>query len=122
MNMIGQLTGGVEHDFNNLLMAVIANLDLLKRHVAGDPRMARLIDGAIQGANRGASLIQRLFACARWQDLALAPKDISDLVSGLGDLLTNSVGRTSNSDTTRKLILLPRSSRVRKGTEMKPAP
>ncbi|WP_377848688.1 PAS domain S-box protein [Bosea sp. UC22_33] len=92
MDMIGQLTGGVAHDFNNLLMAVIANLDLLKRHAASDPRMARLIDGAIQGANRGASLTQRLLAFARRQDLALVPRDISDLVSGLSDLLTKSVG------------------------------
>lgn len=92
MEMIGQLTGGVAHDFNNLLMAVIANLDLLKRNVPNDPKTARLIDGAIQGANRGASLTQRLLAFARKQELELAPADISTLVRGLGDLLTKSVG------------------------------
>lgn len=92
MEMIGQLTGGVAHDFNNLLMAVIANLDLLKRHVADDPRTMRLIDGAIQGANRGASLTQRLLAFARRQELKLVPMDITDLVRGIGDLLTKSVG------------------------------
>lgn len=92
MEMIGQLTGGVAHDFNNLLMAVIANLDLLKRNVPNDPKAARLIDGAIQGANRGASLTQRLLAFARRQELELAPKDMSELVRGLGDLLIKSVG------------------------------
>lgn len=92
MEMIGQLTGGVAHDFNNLLMAVIANLDLLKRNVPDDPKTARLIDGAIQGANRGASLTQRLLAFARRQELKLVPLSVSDLVKGVGDLLTKSVG------------------------------
>lgn len=92
MEMIGQLTGGVAHDFNNLLMAVIANLDLLRKHHGDDPRASRLIDGAMQGANRGASLTQRLLAFARRQDLALAPLSLGDLVRGVHDLLAKSVG------------------------------
>ena len=92
MEVIGQLTGGVAHDFNNLLMAIIANLDLLKRHVPDDPKADRLIDGAIQGANRGASLTQRLLAFARRQELALAPADITALVQGVGALLMKSIG------------------------------
>ncbi|WP_302184495.1 histidine kinase dimerization/phospho-acceptor domain-containing protein, partial [Salmonella enterica] len=62
MEAIGQLTGGVAHDFNNLLMAVMGNLDLLRKRVPEDPRLQRLIDGALQGAERGASLTQRLLA------------------------------------------------------------
>ncbi|MBX3538573.1 MAG: PAS domain-containing protein [Chelatococcus sp.] len=92
MEAVGQLTGGVAHDFNNLLMAIIANLDLVKRHVPHDPKTARLIDGAIQGANRGASLTQRLLAFARRQDLALTSTDITALVKGVGELITKSVG------------------------------
>jgi PAS domain S-box-containing protein len=92
MEVIGQLTGGVAHDFNNLLMAVIANLDLLKRKLPQDPKTARLIDGAIQGANRGASLTQRLLAFARRQELELAPASITTLVKGVGDLITKSIG------------------------------
>ncbi|KPF67616.1 chemotaxis protein CheY [Bosea sp. AAP35] len=92
MEMIGQLTGGVAHDFNNLLMAVIGNLDLLRKHVPADPRTLRLIDGAIQGASRGASLTQRLLAFARRQDLQLVPRSVSDLVAGVEDLLAKSVG------------------------------
>nr|WP_320109697.1 PAS domain-containing protein [Rhodopseudomonas sp. P2A-2r] len=49
METIGQLTGGVAHDFNNLLMAVMGNLDLLRKRIPDDPRMHRLIDGAMQG-------------------------------------------------------------------------
>ena len=92
LEVIGQLTGGIAHDFNNLLMAVIANLDLLKRNLPQDPKVARLIDGAIQGANRGASLTQRLLAFARRQELELAPARITSLVKGIGDLITKSIG------------------------------
>ncbi|MBS7700571.1 MULTISPECIES: PAS domain-containing protein [unclassified Chelatococcus] len=92
MEAVGQLTGGVAHDFNNLLVAIIANLDLLRRHVPKDAKTTRLIDGAIQGANRGASLTQRLLAFARRQELALASIDVTALVKGVRELITKSVG------------------------------
>lgn len=89
---IGQLTGGVAHDFNNLLMAVLGNLDVLRRHVAGDERAVRLIEGALEGARRGASLTQRLLAFARRQDLEVKSIDLVELVDGLGPLLRQSAG------------------------------
>ena len=89
---IGQLTGGVAHDFNNLLMAVMGNLDLLRKRVPDDPRLHRLIDGAVQGAERGASLTQRLLAFARQQDLRSVSVDLSVLVQGMIDLLERSLG------------------------------
>jgi PAS domain S-box-containing protein len=92
MEMIGQLTGGVAHDFNNLLMAVIGNLDLLRRRIPSDPKLVRFIDGALQGARRGASLTQRLLAFARQQDLKTEPRDLAELVRGMVDLLERSVG------------------------------
>jgi signal transduction histidine kinase len=93
LEIIGQLTGGVAHDFNNLLTAVLGNLDLLQKHLpAGDARAQRLIDGAIQGAYRGAALTQRLLAFARRQSLELAPTDVVELVSGMKDLLARSLG------------------------------
>jgi len=92
METIGQLTGGVAHDFNNLLMAVMGNLDLLRKRVPDDPRLHRLIDGALQGAERGASLTQRLLAFARQQDLKAVPVDLGALVHGMIDLLERSLG------------------------------
>jgi PAS domain S-box-containing protein len=92
METIGQLTGGVAHDFNNLLMAVMGNLDLLRKRVPNDPRLHRLIDGAVQGAERGASLTQRLLAFARQQDLRAVPVDLTALVQGMIDLLERSLG------------------------------
>jgi signal transduction histidine kinase len=92
MESLGQLTGGIAHDFNNLLMAVMGNLELLRKRVAGDPRTDRLIDGALQGAKRGASLTQRLLAFARQQDLKAMPADMAALVRGMSDLLQRSLG------------------------------
>jgi len=92
METIGQLTGGVAHDFNNLLMAVMGNLELLRKRVPDDPRLHRLIDGALQGAERGASLTQRLLAFARQQDLKAVPVDLGGLLRGMIDLLERSLG------------------------------
>ncbi|MEI9925027.1 MAG: ATP-binding protein [Bradyrhizobium sp.] len=93
MEAIGQLTGGVAHDFNNLLMAVMGNLDLLRKRIPDDPRLRRLIDGAVQGVERGASLTQRLLAFARQQDLRAVPVDLRALIQGMVDLLERSLGR-----------------------------
>jgi PAS domain S-box-containing protein len=92
METIGQLTGGVAHDFNNLLMAVMGNLDLLRKRLPADPRLRRLIDGAMQGAERGATLTQRLLAFARRQDLKAVPVDLRGLLQGMIDLLQRSLG------------------------------
>ena len=92
METIGQLTGGVAHDFNNLLMAVMGNLGLLRKRLPDDPRLRRLIDGALQGAERGASLTQRLLAFARQQDLRAVPVDLRALIHGMIDLLERSLG------------------------------
>ena len=92
LESIGQLTGGVAHDFNNLLTAVLGNLELLRKRLPPDPSIERLIDGATQGARRGASLTQRLLAFARRQALEPKPTDLAELVRGMSDLLRRSIG------------------------------
>lgn len=89
---IGQLTGGVAHDFNNLLMAILANLEVLRRHVGNDERAVRLIDGALEGALRGASLTQRLLAFARRQELEVKRHDLATLITDLTPLMRQSTG------------------------------
>ena len=84
---------GIAHDFNNLLMAVVGNLELLRKQFCYDARSIRLIDGALQGAHRGASLTQRLLAFARRQELDLAPTDLSQLVGGLRELIDRTIGK-----------------------------
>ena len=89
---LGQLVGGVAHDFNNLLMAVIGNLDLLSRRIGEDTRLRGLLNGAIEGARRGATLTQRLLAFARKQELKAQATDVRTLVEDMMGLIERSVG------------------------------
>jgi signal transduction histidine kinase len=93
MDTIGQLTGGVAHDFNNLLMAVLGSLNLLEKRLPDDPRGHRLLQNALQGAQRGAALTQRLLAFSRRQELKPESVDIPKLVSGMKELLERALGR-----------------------------
>ena len=92
MEAIGQLTGGIAHDFNNLLAVILGNLELLRKRLPEDPKALRLLESAYQGAERGASLTQRLLAFARRQDLRPQPVDIPELVHGMTNLLQRSLG------------------------------
>jgi PAS domain S-box-containing protein len=92
MEAIGQLTGGIAHDFNNLLMAVIGSLELVRKRIGYDPRLTPLIDNAMQGAQRGATLTQRMLAFARRQPLDLRPIAVPALVSDMSNLLRSALG------------------------------
>jgi len=93
MEAVGQLTGGIAHDFNNLLMAVLGSLQLLRKRLpAGDDRASRLLENAVQAAQRGASLTQRLLAFSRGQALRPRAVNVAELVHGMSDLLRSSLG------------------------------
>ncbi|HUD95053.1 PAS domain S-box protein, partial [Sphingobium sp.] len=92
MEAIGQLTGGVAHDFNNLLMAVMGSLDLLRRRIPDDAMSQRLVNNAIEGAQRGATLTQRMLAFARRQELKVDHVDLTRLLAGMNDLVQRSIG------------------------------
>jgi PAS domain S-box-containing protein len=92
MESIGQLTGGMAHDFNNLLAVILGSLSLLRKRVPQEPQMLRLIEGAIQGAERGATLTKRLLAFARRQELKLEAVEVQRLIPDMLDFLRQSVG------------------------------
>jgi PAS domain S-box-containing protein len=92
LEAIGQLTGGVAHDFNNLLAAVMGSLELARKRLKYDPRVTPLIDNAMQGAQRGAVLTQRMLAFARRQDLKLEAVEIPSLVRGMSDFIRRTLG------------------------------
>jgi PAS domain S-box-containing protein len=93
MEAVGKLTGGVAHDFNNLLTVVLCSLELLRKHLpAGDKAPSRLLDNAVQGAERGSSLTQRLLAFSRGQELRPRAVQVPGLVQGMSDLLRSSLG------------------------------
>ncbi|MBV9552082.1 MAG: response regulator [Alphaproteobacteria bacterium] len=89
---LGKLTGGVAHDFNNLLTAIIGNLEILRKHAVSDPRQLRLVDGAIRGAERGATLTSRMLAFARRQELRPEPVHIPKLVDNMVEMLSRTLG------------------------------
>ncbi|WP_414127730.1 PAS domain S-box protein [Rhizobium jaguaris] len=92
MEAVGQLTGGMAHDFNNLLMAVLGSLEIMRKRIADDPNITPLIDNAIQGAQRGAALTQRMLAFSRRQDLKIEPLNLIELVRNMTDLLQRAMG------------------------------
>ncbi len=95
MEAIGQLTGGIAHDFNNMLAVIIGAISLAKRHMArGASDISRFLDGALDGAQRAATLTQRLLAFSRQQPLAPQPIQINELVSGMTELLRGTIGET----------------------------
>ncbi|KQU61974.1 hypothetical protein ASG67_02160 [Sphingomonas sp. Leaf339] len=92
MDAIGQLTGGVAHDFNNLLTPIVGSLDLLRRRHKDDDRTQRMIGGALQAAERAATLTQRLLSFARRQALQPRAVDVGALIDGIVDLIRRSLG------------------------------
>ena len=92
LDAIGQLTGGVAHDFNNLLTAVLGSLELLRKRLPPDPKAERLLENAVQGAQRGAALTQRMLSFARKQDLKLQGVDVRGLLDDMRGLLERSIG------------------------------
>ena len=91
LETLGQLTGGVAHDFNNLLTPVIGNLDLLRRRLPPNDASQRLIDSGLQAASRAATLVQRLLAFARRQDLTVRSVNVATLLDGMKDLIRRSL-------------------------------
>ncbi|MEZ2126688.1 MULTISPECIES: PAS domain S-box protein [unclassified Sinorhizobium] len=92
MEAIGRLTGGIAHDFNNLLMAVLGSLEIVRKRLPYDPAITPLIENAIQGAQRGSALTQRMLTFSRRQDLHLEPVNVAKLVRGMSELLRRSLG------------------------------
>ncbi len=97
MEAVGHLTGGVAHDFNNLLTVIMGNLELAQRHIGtlnegAQTRMRRVLESAMQGAQRAAALTQRLLAFARRQPLNPKPLNPNKLVTDLSDFFHRTLG------------------------------
>ena len=93
MEAVGQLTGGIAHDFNNMLAVIMGGLNLLQRKLArGETDVERFVEGAIDGAQRAATLTQRLLAFSRQQPLSPEPQIINKLVAGMSELLDRTLG------------------------------
>ncbi|MGE6660897.1 PAS domain S-box protein [Pseudomonas sp. NPDC077408] len=101
MEAIGQLTGGLAHDFNNMLTGVLGALDLIQRRVANGQAndLGRYVDAAASSANRAAALTHRLLAFARRQSLDPQPVNVNLLVESMEDMLRRTMAEHIEFDT-----------------------
>ncbi|MDC7713817.1 PAS-domain containing protein [Vogesella sp. LYT5W] len=91
MEAIGQLSGGMAHDFNNMLTVVLGNLGELRRRLSPQPALLDYLDPALHAAGRGVELVRRLLGFARQQPLMAQPVQIGELIGGMMQLLQRSL-------------------------------
>jgi signal transduction histidine kinase len=93
MEALGQLTGGVAHDFNNMLAIIVGNLDILFRRLAPEEsKLKAMVENALNGAQRAAALTQRLLAFSRLQPLDPKPTDVNKCVGEMSEILLRTLG------------------------------
>ncbi len=92
MEAIGQLTGGLSHDFNNLLTIIIGNLSVLEEEADNDDDLMEMVCPALDAARRGAELVKQLLAFARRQPLKPRISNSGKLILGMKDLLIRALG------------------------------
>ncbi|GIZ52300.1 response regulator [Noviherbaspirillum aridicola] len=99
MEAIGQLTGGVAHDFNNVLQVISGNLELLRLMTRGNEAAQSRIAAAAVGVDRGAKLAAHLLAFARRQPLQSVVIDPARLLRDMSDLLRRALGDMTRVET-----------------------
>ncbi len=97
MEAVGQLTGGVAHDFNNILAIMQGNLDLLHEKLArlsdkSVENLIRYVDTALEAGDRAATLTQRLLAFSRKQTLAPQSHDANTIIGDIAEMLQRTLG------------------------------
>lgn len=93
LEAIGQLTGGLAHDFNNILGIVIASLEMLSLPYTPEEKQ-QLVAGALSAAGRGVEVIKALLAVARRQTLEPRDVDVNSLLWELEPLIRQTVGES----------------------------
>lgn len=99
MEAIGKLTGGVAHDFNNVLQVLRGNLELLEGRHARDAWSRERLEKAIEAVERGATLAAQLLAFGRRQALQPVVVNLAGMLRGMDDLLRRALGETVEIET-----------------------
>ncbi|PPQ35451.1 hypothetical protein CH337_17075 [Rhodoblastus acidophilus] len=83
---LGQLAGGVAHDFNNILQTMLAGASQVERR-STDPKIAKVARLLNEAAQRGASITRRLLSFARQGELRPEPVDVAATLNGLREMM-----------------------------------
>lgn len=94
MEALGQLTGGLAHDFNNILMVVLGNLTALAEQAPAQAYVGEYIHPAIEAVRRGTKLIRGLLTFSRKQPIEARIVDLNPLVNGVQDLVKHTLPST----------------------------
>lgn len=97
LKAIGQLTGGISHDFNNILAVIMGNAQLVRENNPGI--QLKQVDAIERAAHRGAELTQRLLAYSRRQPLAPRAVALPQLITEMEDMLRHSLGQSIEVET-----------------------
>ncbi len=92
MEAVGQLTGGVAHDFNNILTIVLGNADAIAEDEATPPHIAKRAQQICDAGQKASELTRQLLAFSRKQILKPERSDLSDLVASTGQLMRRTLG------------------------------
>jgi NO-binding membrane sensor protein with MHYT domain/nitrogen-specific signal transduction histidine kinase len=92
MEVVGQLTGGVAHDFNNILMVIMANVDAIEEEMNLDPLLLDKVREIGKASERAATLTRQLLAFSRKQPLRPQSTNVNDLVTSTVKLLSSTLG------------------------------
>jgi signal transduction histidine kinase/DNA-binding response OmpR family regulator len=98
LEAIGKLTGGVAHDFNNILQVIGSNLDLMGLDPAVTPALRQRLTGSTAAVERAARLSAQLLAFARRQPLQPVPTNLTATLRGMDDLLRRALGEAVDVD------------------------
>ena len=94
MEAVGQLTGGITHEFNNLLQVVSGNLELLQGNTQNNAATSRKFAAIQRNVSRGAELTDRLLSFSRRQPLAPRTVDIPRILAVMHGMLVRTLGET----------------------------
>ena len=92
MEAIGVLTGGVAHEFNNLLIVIRGNLALIAGDLKENDHLTAFVERSLCGVDRGADLTQRLLSFARRHPVRPEVADLNDLVANERQMLEQAPG------------------------------
>jgi PAS domain S-box-containing protein len=92
MEAVGQLVSGLAHDFNNVLGAVVAAFDMIRRRADEPARVGRFAEAGLEAAKRGAKLTSQLLAFSRKQRMELTPLFVCDVIEAVLDMLNRTLG------------------------------